>query len=236
MTIARLIAVSILALAAPVVAQEVIVTTSRADVVNASGGYGLILPSRPVIALRRPADFIVMSVKVAGDTRDMKQRRDEMLATSRAAISAASKAGVELSIGEYLLVPLTVANSGNLSFSRDGRPDTDQTNFFAKVRVGAGIDLQTARERIARFVASVRPTGRTTIEVRGEPTLSMIQPDQYRAQIIDLIAADATVSAAKFGPTYGVDVAGLDRPVEWTRAGPIDVFLYLPAAYTVRRN
>ena len=66
--------------------------------------------------------------------------------------------------------------------------------------------------------------------------LSMIRPDQYRAQIIDLIAADAAASAAKFGPNYGVDVSGLDRPVEWTRAGPLDVFLYLPAAYVVRRN
>ena len=226
-----------LAMAEPATAQEVIVTGQRGDFANAPGGYvGIVLPSRPVITLTRPADYVVFGIKVAGDTRDQKQRRADLLATIRGAIGAADKAGVELAIGQYLLQPLTAAGLGNLPFAGDGRPDTDQTNFLAKVRVAPGIDLTTARARIDRFVASVKPIGRSTISVSFGPMLSMIRPDQYRAQIIDLIAADAAASAAKFGPNYGVDVSGLDRPVEWTRAGPLDVFLYLPAAYVVRRN
>ena len=43
-------------------------------------------------------------------------------------------------------------------------------------------------------------------------------------------------SAAKFGTDSGVDVMGLDRPVEWARAGPTEVFLFLPASYVVRKR
>jgi hypothetical protein len=226
-----------LALVEPAAAQEVIVTGQRGDFANSPSGYvGIVLPSRPVITLTRPADYVVFGIRVAGDTRDQKQRRADLLATIRDAIGTAGKSGVELATGQYVLAPLTTNGLGNLPFGSDGRPDTDQTNFLAKVRVAPGMDLTVARARIDQFIAAVKPVGRSTISVSSGPMLSMVRPDQYRAQIIDLIAADAAMSAGKFGPHYGVDVSGLDRPVEWTRAGPLDVFLYLPAAYVVRRN
>lgn len=225
------------AFAGPAAAQEVVITASRGEFANAPNGYvGIVLPSRPVITLTRTADYVVFGINVQGDERDSTRRRADLLATIRAAIAAAGGAGVELATGQYVLQPLTAADVGNLPLSGAGRPDTDQTSFLVKVRVAPGIDLTSARTRTDGFLRGVKRVGRTTMSVTFGPTLSMIQPDQYRAQIIDLIAADAAASAAKFGPTYGVEVAGLDRPVEWTRAGPIDVFLYLSAAYTVRRN
>lgn len=226
-----------LALVEPAVAQEVIVTASRGDFANAPSGYvGIILPSRPVIALTRPADYVVFGIRVAGDTRDLKQRRADLLATIRGAIGLANKSEVELATGQYVLQALALDDLGNLPFVGDGRPDTDQLNLLVKVRVTRGIDLTSARARVDKFVAAVKPVGRSAVTVSFGPALSMVRPDQYRGQIIDLIAADAALSAAKFGSNYGVDVSGLDRPVEWTRAGPLEVFLYLPAGYTVRRN
>ncbi len=214
-----------------------IVTASRGDFANAPSGYvGIILPSRPVITLTRPADYIVFGIRVAGDTRDLKQRRSDLLATIRGAIGVAGRSEVELATGQYVLEPLAPDGLGNLPFTSDGRPDTDQLNLLAKVRITASMDLTSARTRVEKFVAAVEPVGRSVATISFGPTLSMIRPDQYRGRIIELIAADAALSAAKFGPDYGVDVSGLDRPVEWTRAGPLEVFLYLPAAYTVRRN
>jgi hypothetical protein len=226
-----------LALGGQAQAQEVVVTTSRGEFANSSSGYvNIILPSRPVIALTRAADYVVFGVRVAGDTRDTKQRRADLLATIRGAINLSERSDVELATGQYVLQPLQPADLGNLTFVGDGRPDTDQTSILVKVRVAPGVDLSTARARVDKFVSAVRPVGRSTMTVSFGPTLSMLRPDQYRGQIIDLIAADAARSAEKFGPDYGVDVSGLDRPVEWTRAGPLEVFLYLPAAYTVRRK
>lgn len=230
-----MIAAAAIGVAAPAVAQEVIVTANRR---SADTGYvGLIIPAqRPIIVLKRPADYIVQEVRIAGDTREAAARAEEINATLRNAIAAAPKGGVELAVGNYVVEPLTSANYRNLSYGSDGRPDTSQTSILVKVRLEPGMDIAAAKDRAARFVKSVNTVGRSTIKLWGEPTLSIVNPDQYRSAIIDLIAADAASQAAKFGPTYGVDVTGLDRPVEWSRAGLTEVYLYLPSSYTVTRK
>ena len=157
-----------------------------------------------------------------------------LLGAGRNAIGGAGKAGVELATGDYVVAPLTLTNYKNLGYVGDGRPDTSRATFLVKVRLTPGMDMAAAGAQIAKFVASVAKAGRTSMAATGEPTLSVVNPDQYRGAIIDLIAADAAAQAAKFGSDHGVDVIGLDRPVEWARAGATEVFLYLPAAYTVR--
>jgi hypothetical protein len=188
----------------------------------------------PIITLRRTADFAVQEVKVAGDTRETVKRRDEIYAMVRGAIELASKYDVELATGEYVVEPLTTANYKNLPLSNDGRPDTDKAVFLVKTRLAPGVDAKTALDRIARFLKAVPTVGRAEMTEQGNLTLSVVSPDQYRPQIIGLIAADAEATAAKFGPGYGVEVRGLDRPVEWARASLTEVFLYLPSAYVVR--
>ncbi|MEN3746967.1 TonB-dependent receptor [Sphingomonas sp. HF-S3] len=230
-----MIAATAVSVAAPAAAQEVIVTAKRR---GADNGYvGVVIPAqRPIIVLKRSADYVIQEVRVAGDTRETAARAEEINATLRNAIATAPKGGVELAVGDYVVEPLSSANYRNLSYGSDGRPDTSQTTILVKVRLAPGVDIAAARERVARFVTSVDKVGRSTMKLWGEPTLSMVNPDQYRSAIIDLIAADAASQAAKFGPAYGVDVTGLDRPVEWSRAGLTEVYLYLPSSYTVTRK
>jgi hypothetical protein len=134
-----------------------------------------------------------------------------------------------------VIEPLTLTNYQSLYLRGDGRPDTDQTSFLIKVRLLPGMNLKAAEGQISRFVASVPKVGRSQLSV-SSMTLSVVNPDQYRGQIIDLIAADAALSSGKFGAGSGVDVTGLDRPVEWARGGGTDVFLFLPASYVVRKR
>ncbi|MCW3836773.1 TonB-dependent receptor [Sphingomonas canadensis] len=233
-----LIALPLIASATPAFAQEIIVTAQRRPAGNYDGGYsgGIVAASRPIINLKRTADYVVQSVRITGDTRDAAKRMEELNATLRNAIGAAAKAGVELATGDYVLEPLTLNSMRNLNFAGDGRPDTSQTTFLVKVKLVPGMDIPAAKLQIAKFIGSVSKVGRTSFMTWGEPTLSVVNPDQYRGQIIDLIAADAREAAAKFGPGYGVDVTGLDRPVEWARGGPVEVFLYLPSAYVIRKD
>ena len=229
-----LIAVNLLAAAAPAWAQEVVLTAQRRGHNNdAFYSDGVVATSRPIINLRRTADYAVQNLRVAGDERDATKRRDDLHATIRNMLDAAAKAGVELAVGDYVIQPLTTANYKSLALNSDGRPDTDQTSFLIKVRLAEGMDLKAAEERIARFVKSVPKVGRTQVSVSGM-TLSVVNPDQYRGAIIDLIAADAAISAGKFGAGSVVDVSGLDRPVEWARGPGTEVFLFLPASYVVR--
>lgn len=225
------IAMALLGVAAPALAQEVVVTGQRRGAyLNAETNQS---SSRPIINLRRTADFAVQTVHVIGDTREEDKRQEEIYAMVRGAIELADKHGVELSTGDYIVEPLTLANYKSLILGSGGRSDTNVANFLVKAKLTAGMDAKTALDRITKFVKAVPPVGRAEIEALGSLTLSVINPDQYRAQITDLIVADAAATAAKFGPDYGVQATGLDRPVEWARASLTEVFLYLPAAYTV---
>lgn len=228
MTIIRRLALPLLALLSSAAAaaqdfgeSEIMVTAARRE----SDDFD---SSRPAIGLRRSADFAVMGVTIAGDTRDQERRREEIWTTVRSAIELAGRSGIELATGEMVVEPLTLENYRDLAMMNDGRPDTDRVYFLAKTRLGAGVDAAAAVERIERFVRAVPANGRAEVRGSGDLQLSVVGPDQYRGQILDLIAADSRATAARFGTNYSVNATGLDRPVEWMRAGLTEVFLYVP--------
>jgi len=225
------LALGIFMTAAPAFAQEVIVTASRRGGYLNSYADG---DTRPYVHLKRTADYAVQMVRVVGDTRDADKRREEVYAMVRNAVELAGKHGVELSTGNYIIEPVTLANYTNLPLAGDGRADTSVATFLVKVRLEPGMDSKAALGRISKFIAAVPAVGRAEIKATGELTLSVVNPDQYRGQIIDLLAADAKGSAAKFGDDYGVQISGLDKPVEWARGSLTEVFLYLPVEYVIR--
>jgi len=207
--------------------QEIIVTGTRREAEDYDA-------SIPAVGLRRLADYAVLEVKVAGDTRDEKKRRDEIFQMVQGALDLARRRpGIELATGEMVVEPLTLANFRNLPLANDGRPDTDKTSFLVKTKLSAGTDAKAALERISAFVKDVPTVGRAEMKASGDLTLSVVAPDQYRGQIVDLVAADARSTAARLGPDYAVEAKGLDRPVEWSRASLTEVFLYVPYSYSV---
>ena len=228
-----LLGLTLFATAAPAFAQEVIVTGTRG---RTSGSYSNAADvaggGRPLIALTRTADFAVQQVTITGDTRDQTKRREEIFAMVRSAIMIANKFGVELATGQYVAEPLTLDNYRNLPLASDGRADTDSVTFLVKTRL-AGTDAKAVLERISKFIAAVPAVGRAEMRADDDLSLSVVNPGQYRPAIIDLVAADANATVSKFGPGYGVQVSGLDRPVQWSRASLTEVFLYLPVSYTV---
>lgn len=206
---------------------EVVVTASRRE----ADGYNVLIP---VIGLRRLADFAVQEVAIVGDTREAVKRNAEIYAMLENAIELAQKrGGIELATGELIVEPLTKANYEDLALGSDGRPDTGRASFLVKVRLTDGATAKAAIERIAAFIKDVPTVGRAEMRASGDLTLSLVKPDQYRGAVADLIAADARDMAGRIGEGYAVDVRGLDRPVEWTRASLTEVFLYLPYGYSV---
>ena len=229
------LAILLLAFAVPAVAQptssaglnEVVVTASRRD----ADDYDERVPA---VGLRRVADYAVQEVVIAGDTRDAAKRHDEIFAMIRGAIELAAKRnGIELATGELIVEPLLLSNYRQLTLKSDGRPDTDRTSFLVKTKLSEGVDAKAALDQIAAFVKAVPTVGRAEMKTGGGLTLSVVGPDKYRGQIIDIVAADARQTAAKLGPDYAVEIKGLDRPVEWSRASLTEVLLYVPYSYTV---
>ena len=147
----------------------------------------------------------------------------------RSALDRARQAGLELSIADFFVVPLTADNYRTLNFMSDGRPDSERVAFYVKTRLGNSADeANQAITRLEQFIRSVPAAGRAEMRTSGPLTLSIVAPDQYRGQILDMIATEARAIAARFGPDQRIEAQGLDRPVEWRRAGVTEVFMYIP--------
>jgi hypothetical protein len=206
--------------------QEVIVTGMRREMDNYDA-------QAPAVGLRKVADFAIQPVVVTGDTRDPDTRHEEMYQTIRRAIELAGASGVQLAFGDVVVEPLTLANYRNLTLQKDDRPDSNKVELLVKAPL-SGADVREATSRIDRFLKAIKPDGRALIEPTGDMTLSVVAPDQYRSEIGKIVAADAATMAAKFGPDYAVEVRGLNRPVEWSRASLTEVFLYIPYDLVIR--
>jgi hypothetical protein len=182
----------------------------------------------PAVGLKRTADFAIQPIRITGDTREEAIRHEEMFQTIRRLIEGASAHGVQLAFGKMIVEPLTLVNYKDLTLERDSRPDTNRVELLVKAPLSAGGNAREALARIDRFLKSVKPVGRALVERNDDMTLSIVAPDQYRPDVAAKIAEDAAAMAAKFGPNYAVEVRGLNRPVEWARAGLTEVFLYVP--------
>jgi hypothetical protein len=184
--------------------------------------------------LRRTADFAVQQVIVTGDTIGDEERRAEIYAMTRKAIEVADAAGVQVATGEVVVEPLTIANYKELKPEENDDDGGELVKFLVKVPLVAGVDAKVALARIEKFIRTVPAVGRAEIKPYSELTLSVVNPEQYRGQIIDLVAKDTQAMSGRFGTGYGVEVSGLDRPVQWKQASMTEVLLFLPAAATIR--
>ncbi|MCH9694551.1 MAG: hypothetical protein K0U72_08590 [Gammaproteobacteria bacterium] len=196
----------------------------------------LVGSSVPGKHLRRPADNILLRVQIVNDSRDADQREEEIHKTLSAAISAAARNDrIELSsvTDSGFVLPLTKANY-QIDLHGGQRPDTSQAYFRAKSAVPDSLDDGEALVlELKRFVAGLKMVGRTEVFVNGDVEVSIVNPSQYRAEAIRLFAEDVQTVTGSLGDDYRVIVNGIDKPIEWARAGSLSVAIYIPYEYTV---
>lgn len=231
--------------AIPAIAQDEIIVTGmrRLNLDNDSAQpvdirTATMPPAVPAAAqmLRRTADFAVQQVVVVSDTVEEEDANKEVQAMTRKAIGLSNASGVQLASGEIVVEPLNAGNYNDLRIEEIDEDEIDgqAVKFLVKVPLVPGIDAKTALAKIDRFIKAVPVVGRAQIKAYSELTLSVVDPEQYRGAIIDLVAKDAGGTSARFGNGYGVEVTGLDKPVQWKRASLTEVQLYLPSNSTVR--
>jgi len=203
---------------------EVVVTGSRDNAPYAQ-------QNRPVVGLRRQADAVVLPISVASDTREEATRKREIHTMLLAALDRAGAAGVELVTGSFELTPVTRATYQDLRLVPAGRVDTSQASLMVKVRLTGSV--ADAEKRLDTFIKSIPRTGRGTVDRAGGLALTIVNPDQYRDAIVQLVADHARRYAAMFGPDYAVQVSGVDGQVFWSQVSGTEVFLYVPYRYTI---
>lgn len=192
----------------------------------------------PGTVLKKTGDFLLLEVKVLNDTRDEKDRKEEIYQTLKNAISTASKnKAIELSIVESgFVIPLTLDNH-RIELNKGSRPDTSVATIRVKTAIPSDIKKATKLiDEMKSFVDEVKVVGRTDLESLSSIDVSVVSPNQYRHEIISLFSADAKGVASSLGDDYRIVVEGIDRPVQWVRVGPLQLALYIPYSYSVVPN
>ncbi len=187
--------------------------------------------NRPLIGLRRQADSIVLQISISSDSRDAEIRKKEIHAVLLGAIESASAANIELVTGNFELRPVSRLNYQKLALYTGDRVDTNRVQVMLKAKLNGTVDA--ARVKLDSFVKSIPKSGRGVVDPVGGTTLTIISPDQYRDDIIKLVADYARKQAGVFGPDYAVQVTGIDGQVAWSQVSDSEVFLYMPYRFTI---
>jgi hypothetical protein len=183
----------------------------------------------PHVVVFRRADNLAVEVEVDCDTRDQAQRLTEMKSTLRNMLAAAAASGqIELGVeADDVVVPLK-ADALDTILSPGKREDTSTTTIVVKTHVSDADSFEGASARIDQFILKTKVVGRAQVSRTGDWQLTLVTPRQYRSQIVAAIAQDANETLKAFGAGYGVEIEGLEHPVAWSRAGPLDLALFIP--------
>lgn len=182
----------------------------------------------PHVVLKRRADNIIMSVRVACDTRDKDQRLAEMKETLRGLMRSAAGKNITLGVTTDDIVRDLTERMFDDLITPDSRPDTSALSVVVKTTVTESDTLDSATDRIRDFIAKARRVGRTEVNVLGRPDLTLLSPERNRDELMQRIVDDAKRTAALIGPSTGIGIEGLQRPIEWYRSGPLELALYIP--------
>lgn len=104
-----------------------------------------------------------------------------------------------------------------------------------RVRTRLSGSIADAQRQITEFVQAVPASGRSEIRQRGDLALTIVNPEQYRDEIYQRIAAAAQRAASFYGPEYGAEITGLDREIAWAQVSNTAVFLYIPYSFVIAK-
>jgi hypothetical protein len=211
---------------------EIVVTGSRIT----RGGYDDEGDSNqpPYVQVVRRADNLIVTVRVVCDTRDDGQRLSELRQTlANMGRAAHQNTAIELGVGGEVVGRFDPHGLDSLIVPDGGRAQVSVAVLVVKTPISADDTFDKATGRLKAFIQSVQAVGRTEVLPYGDWQLTIKGPERYRPDILAAMSADARTTADAFGPGYAVRVEGLQRPVTWLKAGPLDLALFIPYSLSV---
>lgn len=214
---------------------EIIVTgsrMSRADMFEDRGGA-------PGLNLVKRGDFLLLGVTIESDAREVSERMSELSDTIEAFLKAAdADETIDLSIIESGSTVRRLTQSNYIQgVSYGGRPDTSVARMRVKTAIPDKVENSAElATKLSRFVDGIEETGRITISTNGETSVSVVDPYQYRGEVVAKIVDEINSITDALGPEYVAIIKGLDRQVYWDRQGDIDLAFSLPYTYEIIPN
>ncbi|ACB73644.1 hypothetical protein [Opitutus terrae] len=185
---------------------------------------------KPPIVVKKRADYLLLQISLVNDTREPERRRDEVYATLSGMVTGVPRGSkIELFTEEFTL------NPGHYQIPLNDvseKRDTSRVTLYAKIPLSESDDVGALAEALRSFVRSIRGDGRTEV-FTGDLGLSIRNPERYRYDVIQAIAADVKRLREMFGEGFEIVVKGLDARLKWERSSVSEVELYLPFAYEV---
>jgi len=207
--------------------EEIVVTAQRAQYSDYS--------DTPHVSLARRADNIITTVTVVCDTRDEKQREQELRDTLRSLIAAASREGsVTLSVGDDILVDFNDTMLDKVIVPDTEKTETNKASIVVKTAIRPDDTFDSATGRIRSFIEATEKVGRSEVLLSGSFNLSIVGPEKSRPELLRLIAEDARTTAATFGQNYEVTLDGLQNQIQWYQSGQLELSLFLYYKMTVK--
>jgi len=136
-------------------------------------------------------------------------------------------------VNESFVRPLTKENH-EIDLTKEGnRPDTSRATIHVSTRLTGKSNPGVLIDKLKTFVSGTAVVGRTVLEAQDEVEISIRDPNQYRDQIVKLVAQDIGRVTSALGADYRIHLMGIDRRVKWVRSGLSEVTLYIPYSYDV---
>lgn len=219
--------------------QEIVVSGARISGGNTVESGELV----PVVKLRRNADFLFVEAVIESDSLEATLRATEVNATLRTlkrqadadpAIALSLKKTFETEDDE--LIYLVDFSQDAVQLTQGYRPSTTRVTLIVKTPISpTETDVDAATARLEDFIDSVQGEGRASVISDDEYGLTVVDIEKYRGELLQRLAADAAAAATAFGGA-AIAVTGLQEPVRWKPAGPLQIDIYFPYTLGLSRN
>lgn len=220
--------IGLITVSLPILAQaqedEIIVTATKRET------------SVPGIVLEKRGDFLLLEVDMENDSRGLDIRMQEISDTVDNIIAAAeADPTIELSIvGDGDMVrPLSLENF-KTGIRPGARPDTSIAYLKVKTPIPETVaDSYKLATKLGKFIEKMDEVGRTQINASDEISVSVVNPYQYRKDVLKLVLSEIKEVTSALGPDYRAVINGIDGEVNWVRSGDLSLAFYLPYEYSL---
>ena len=183
----------------------------------------------PAVTTKKDADFLVQEIRLVNDSRSPELRKSEIIKSiNNLLISSKKIKGIELSYGEGFLTPVNLNDDSLQLVESRKRVDTNYVDIFVKVALNK---KRSSKEQIAElrsFISKAKPVSRTEIEIKGDIGLTIVEPEQYRYNILKKINNENSKVKDIVGGSCEIKIMGLESRVMWERSGISELTLYIP--------
>lgn len=188
----------------------------------------------PGVVLKRQGDFLLMDIAIESDSREISVRKKEIQETvDKLLKSAKQKDDITVSIDANGMV-FPLLTSENLPMISGLRPDTSLVKLVLRTPIPKEVkDVQDLSSRLSVFANSINGVGRATVDAYDDTTVSVVNPQQYRMDVIFAVLDEVKAVTGRLGPDYRVVLTGIDNQMEWRGVDSTNVVFYIPYSYNI---